>query len=118
MGSKQLGPLTYTQKGSPWYLPSNTAASLRDWWTITHSGGSTVISLTSDVCWCFTDAEVASHHFFFKVLAYDRVSNDPIQYTVRQTLGPYPNSPFFAVCPGSPGVDAGTNTCGFSAQGR
>ena len=49
--------------------------------------------------------------------AANRVSNEPIHYTLRQSIGAYPSFFLpFAGCPGNAGVDAGTTTCDFSSH--
>ncbi len=102
---------------TPWYLNPNQASNARKLFTQTSSAGATTISMAPEGCWCFSTPEVTSTHFFLNVRAANRVSNEPIHYTLRQSIGAYPSFFLpFAGCPGNAGVDAGTTTCDFSSH--
>jgi hypothetical protein len=101
---------------SPWYLPNNlgTAQVLFDRRT---TGGATVITARPVGCWCLSSPRVAAGRFYVNVAGINRVSNDPIRYTVRQSISPYPGG-FTGADGGAancPVVDAGTGSgCGFA----
>ena len=109
--------LGYVASGTPWYLDPSQASNATNLFTKSETSTSITISMAPVGCWCFSAPEVASTHFYLNVRAANRVSNDPIRYTLRQSIGAYPGffAPF-AGCPGNPGVDAGTSTCEFSSR--
>lgn len=98
---------------TPWYLDSNQASNASHLFTATETSTSTIIKAEPIGCWCFSDPRVQSGHFFLNVRAANRISNEPIRYTLRQSIGNYPAFPS-ASCPGNAGVDAGTSSCGFA----
>jgi hypothetical protein len=77
---------------SPWYLPPTSLANTRVQFTAQRNGGQTTVRVEPVACFCFQNSVVASGSVLMGVLAVDRTSNDPIPYTVRQSIGAYPTS--------------------------
>ncbi len=104
---------------APWYLPPNTLANTRIQFTAQRNGGQTTVRVEPVACFCFQSNVVSSGTVLMSVLAVDRTSNDPIPYTIRQSIGTYPTSypnadggPGMTSCPG-PSTDGGVGGCGF-----
>ncbi|MDP3499826.1 MAG: hypothetical protein Q8S33_05815 [Myxococcales bacterium] len=101
---------------TPWYLPmlpQNRRVHFRQ----TRSGNQTTVTLQPESCFCFSQDKVASGSFQMRVVAVDRISNEPIPYMVRQSISAYPGSiqnpdgGAAVSCPGR-GADGGGG-CGF-----
>lgn len=100
-------------EATPWYLPMSSGNATH---LFTRTDSATVMTTKAEPvgCWCFSDTRAASGHFFLNVRGANRVSNDPIRYTIKQSVGTYPEFPS-SVCPGNAGVDAGgVSSCGFA----
>ncbi len=82
---------------TPWYLPT-LEANRRILFTQTVTPATTTITATPVACNCFAGPKVSpAGKFYVNVAGVNRVTNDPILYTLRQTVAPYPNGN--AVCP-------------------
>ncbi len=84
----------------PWY--SNVQSDRGHQWKLATAAGVTTITAEPLGCFCIEPRFMSTGHFTFKVGAVDRVSNEPINYRVRQSLAPYPQTY---------GVDGGTKSC-------
>lgn len=97
---------------TPWYLPRSfgNATVLFDRKDV---AGSTIITAKPVGCWCINSGRVGGGRFFANVAGINRLTNDPLYYTVRQSISPYPGS--YTGSDGGPAtcpvVDAG---CGFA----
>lgn len=105
---------------TPWYLPVENQ-NRRVQFTQMRQGNATVVRVEPVACFCFSQDKVASGSFQMRVVAVDRTSNDPIAYSVRQSITPYPGSfqnPDGGSTPvGCPGRGAdGGGGCGFQTR--
>jgi hypothetical protein len=89
---------------SPWYLPNNASTARQLFSRVDAAGVVTVSTLPGVGCECLSTAHAAAGRFFVNVAAVNRLGNEPLAYTLRQSVAPYPTP---ASCPV---VDAG---CGF-----
>ncbi len=87
---------------APWYAP-NTQMARGIQWTKVVGAKSTVVTAQPLGCFCMESRFMMSGHFFVKVGAADRERNEPIFYSLRQSLAPYPPPAFM--------VDGGSMTC-------
>ena len=94
------------QSLTPWYLPQS-APNGRMLFTRSDTMTSTTFTVAPVTCACLNAGRVAAGVVFANVGAVHRLSNDPIQYRITQSLAPYP--------PGSFTVDGGAFTCPVSA---
>ncbi len=93
---------------TPWYLPT-LEANRRILFTKMVTPATTVFTATPESCTCFAGSKVSpAGKFYVNVTGVNRVSNDPIQYTLRQTVATYPNGN-----PNCPVTDGG---CKFAGQ--
>jgi len=87
---------------APWYnQTSQMARGIH--WTKVVGANSTVITAQPLGCFCMESRFMASGHYVVKVGAADRNRNEPIFYSLRQSLAPYPPPAFM--------VDGGSMTC-------
>ncbi|MBE2249936.1 MAG: hypothetical protein IAE78_10325 [Myxococcus sp.] len=105
---------------TPWYLPVENQ-NRRVQFTQMRQGNATVIRVEPIACFCFSQDKVASGSFQMRVVAVDRTANDPIAYSVRQSISAYPGSyqdpdggSTPVMCPGR-GADGGGG-CGFQTR--
>jgi hypothetical protein len=91
---------------SPWYQPNNVSTAV-PLFSRVDGPTSTTITALGVGCECIGASHAAAGHFFISVGAANRVTNEPIVYTLHQSIAPYPTP---ATCPV---VDAG---CGFDVQ--
>ncbi len=90
----------------PWY--SNTGGI--DQFKLVKSPGSSTFTLLPVSCSCLPNKTVASGNFFVNVVGGNRVGNEPIRYTLRQSTPAYPYS-------FTGGADGGSGTCPAIATG-
>ncbi len=90
---------------APWYSPSMDLAHSFLLIDKQNTLTSTVFTVKPAACTCLSGPRTAAGRFFINVLGINRVSNDPIQYTLRQSINPYPSATNF------PGLDGGPTTC-------
>jgi hypothetical protein len=76
---------------TPWYLPVDNQ-NRRVHFTETRMGNARTLRLEPVACWCHTANQVASGGFVLRVVGVDRTSNDPIPYSIRQAIKPYPST--------------------------
>lgn len=98
----------------PWY--SSFFADRTVIWDKQVVGNTTVVTAQPAGCFCIEPRSLTAGTMFASVGAVDRVSSEPIRYTVRMGLAPYPGS-YTAdggtvSCPAAPG-DGGAG-CGFT----
>jgi hypothetical protein len=77
---------------APWYSASTGLSSSTMLFTRTDDGTKTSITVRPVACQCFSASRVAAGKFFINVAAVNRLANDPINYTLRQSISTYPQS--------------------------
>ncbi len=74
----------------PWY--GNSLTSRANLWSSVSSGGTTTVTALPVGCFCMEPRFVSAGKFIVRVVAADRVSNERIDYKLRQGLAPYPQA--------------------------
>jgi hypothetical protein len=86
---------------SPWYRPSS-ASYATQLFTRTDTATTTTITALPIGCECFSASRALGGRIYINVAAINRLSNEPLSYTLRQSLTPYS-------CPPADG-----GACGFA----
>jgi hypothetical protein len=76
---------------TPWYLPRELP-NRRIQYTQMQQGNATIIRVEPVACYCLAQQFVAGGAFQMSVVAVDRTGNDPIPFSVRQSISAYPGT--------------------------
>jgi hypothetical protein len=77
---------------APWYSASTSLGSSTMLFTRTDDRTKTSITVRPVACQCFSASRVAAGKFFINVAAVNRTGNEPLNYTLRQSISTYPQS--------------------------